>query len=74
MVTALVGLRQVKPGVRLIMINHTEPMGLFGRVGKSYKIKVNERDDGLFEIIFDHKEGAVHADLYGNMTCEGPGV
>lgn len=72
MIAALVGLRQVtKPGVRLVMINHCEPMGLLGRVGKSYKIRVHERKDGLFEIIFDHKKTAAQADLYGDLTCPG---
>lgn len=70
MTAALTGLKLIDgPGKRLIMINHTEPAGLFGRVGKSYKIQVFERKDGLYEIIFDYKEKAPKAALSGSVTC-----
>ncbi|MGE4294642.1 MAG: hypothetical protein AB7E49_02955 [Campylobacterales bacterium] len=74
MTAALVGLRQIDaPGKRLIMINHSEPMGLFGRIKNSYKIRVFERKDGLYEIVFDYKPKAAKPDLYSDLSCAGKG-
>lgn len=57
MIAALAGLDLIDSAEkRLIMINHIEPIGLFPMIGDRFSYKVNERKDGLFEIVFALKQ------------------
>lgn len=59
---AMAGLRLIDtPNKKLLMINHKNPGGLFGKIGEDFESNVAEREDGLFEIVFGFR-GSVNLD------------
>jgi len=72
MINAMAGLKLIdSPDVKLVMINHKPPMGLFDKIGENYKITKQNLSDGNVKVIFEYLEGeSQKADLSKN-SCEG---
>lgn len=72
MVNAMAGLKLLDaPDIKLVMINHKLPMGLFDKIGENYKITKQSTSDGNVKVIFEYLEGeSLKADLSQN-SCKG---
>jgi hypothetical protein len=67
MVNAMAGLRLIDaPNKKLIMINHTAPMGLFDKIGGDFGIEQGNTENGNIMVIFSYK---APVDL--NKECYG---
>lgn len=71
MVNAMSGLKALKEGQKLVMINHKAPMGLFPKIEADYDYEVSELDNGLFKIVFSKKSDAKGATDYNDTACNG---
>ena len=70
MVNAMAGLQNLKPGEKLIMINHKAPMGLFPRIESEFAYAVTELENGKFKIVFNRRSTATTTDFDDN-SCAG---
>jgi len=43
------------PNVKVVMINHRKPMGLFDRLEDKYNVSMEELPDGKYKIVFTLK-------------------
>jgi TusA-related sulfurtransferase len=71
MVNAMAGLQNLKPGEKLIMINHKAPMGLFPKIANDFDHEVEEVENGLFKMTFTMKGDAPKATDFEDNNCEG---
>ncbi len=71
MVNAMAGLKTLKDGQKLVMINHKPPMGLFPKIEADFDYEVNELDNGLFKIVFSKKGDAQGATNFNDTACNG---
>ncbi len=71
MVNAMAGLKALKDGQKLIMINHKPPMGLFPKIEADFDYKVEELDNGLYKITFSKKSDAKGATDFNDTACNG---
>ena len=71
MINAMAGLKALKDGQKLIMINHKAPMGLFPKIEADYDYEVSELENGLFKITFSKKSDAAGATNYNDTACNG---
>ncbi len=71
MINAMTGLKNLKEGEKLIMINHKAPMGLFPKIESDYDYEVTELDNGLFQIVFSKKSDAQGTTNYDDTACNG---
>ena len=71
MINAMAGLKALKDGQKLIMINHKAPMGLFPKIEADYDYKVEEISGGLFKIVFSKKADAAGSTNYDDTACNG---
>jgi hypothetical protein len=73
MVNAMAGLKLIdSPSKKLVMINHTKPMGLFDKIGENFNISDEKLEDGRAKIYFSYKEGASEKANLEDTDCSGP--
>ena len=71
MVNAMAGLKALKDGQKLIMINHKAPMGLLPKIEADFDYTIEELDNGLFKITFSKKSDAQNATDFSDTACNG---
>ena len=71
MVNAMAGLKALKEGQKLIMINHKAPMGLLPKIEADFDYNIEELDNGLFKITFSKKSDAQGATDFNDTACNG---
>jgi len=71
MVNAMAGLKLVKSGVKLVMINHKMPMGLLNKIGDNFEIEKEELPDGRVKLVFGYKAGKSEEANLNDSHCEG---
>lgn len=71
MVNAMLGLQLLdKEDIRLIMINHKAPGGLFPKIEENYSYEVSEVD-GLAKVVFKFKGGNSNDTDFSSNHCDG---
>lgn len=72
MINAMIGLRLIDDSnKKLVMINHSEPSGLFPKIKENYNFNVTELDDGNVQIIFSYKAGTTPQTDFEDNHCNG---
>ena len=71
MINAMTGLKNLKDGEKLVMINHKKPMGLFPKIENDFDYEVAELENGLFKIIFSKKADAANSTDFDDKNCNG---
>ena len=72
MVNAMSGLKYIKdPNTKLIMINHSKPMGLLEKIGQNYEVEVEELSDGNVKLVFSYKPGESEKANLKDGSCHG---
>ena len=71
MVNAMAGLQLINKNSRLVMVNHTPPMGLFPKIQHNYTYDIDELDDGKHMVTFSYKEGSSPQTDFTQNTCAG---
>jgi hypothetical protein len=56
---------------RLVMINHKEPMGLYGKIDGKFNWNSETLDSGLIKIIFSPIEGKSSQTDFTQTSCCG---
>ena len=71
MVNAMIALQMLKAGMKLRMINHRSPAGLYPKIQEYFQIHESQMENGkvLVEIIFQ-KSKSEFADL-NDKSCKG---
>lgn len=72
MLNAMLGLELLKnKNMKLIMINHKSPIGLYPKIDKHFDINESALEDGKIKLEIFYKEGlSEHADL-SDKRCDG---
>jgi len=72
MVNAMAGLKHIThSGIKLVMINHSNPMGLIGKIGQNYEVETTELPEGGFRLLFSYIEGKSEAANLNDASCSG---
>lgn len=72
MINAMIGLRLLDTSnKRLIMINHSIPVGLFPKIKENFEYEVEELNDGNYEIVFRYKAGTAPVTNFSDDQCAG---
>lgn len=72
MVNAMAGLKLLdSPSKKLVMINHTKPLGLLEKVRENYEIETEELDDGRVKLTFSYLEGQSESANLTQTSCHG---
>ena len=73
MVNAMLGLQLIDDNLKLVMINHKAPMGLFPKIQDSFKYEILELENDTVEVTFIRKTNT-SVDLKNIVTsCQGTG-
>jgi hypothetical protein len=70
MVNALAGLKLLDGSKKLVMINHTAPMGLFPKIDEYFDYEIEELADGNVKVIFSKKSNCL-TQLDFDTNCQG---
>ena len=72
MINAMVALEQLtSSNVKVVMINHRNPVGLLAKVGEFYHIETIELENGKVKLIFSYKEGMSNKADLSQKSCAG---
>jgi len=72
MINAMAGLKLLTtPNVRLVMINHKVPGGLFGKIGNNFEHNIEELEDGRAKVVFAYLDGASEKADLTQTSCNG---
>jgi hypothetical protein len=71
MVNAMAGLKLLDKNSKLIMINHSSPVGLFPKIEENYKYKIIDLEDGRVQIEFIFKSGTKLITDFEDDQCSG---
>lgn len=70
MVNAMLALNHLKDeNTKVVMVNHTNPVGLLAKIGKDFHIETENLDKNLVRLTFTYKAGA-KPDL-SDPSCAG---
>ena len=71
MVNAMVGLKTIKDGENLIMINSKAPMGLFPKIEDDFSYEVEELSNQTYKIKFTKKTDNLSKTDFNDTSCSG---
>jgi len=71
MVNAMIGLKLLKEGEKLMMINHKSPGGLFPKVEGEFDFEETTLEDGRACVIFSKKNEINQATDFSQNSCNG---
>lgn len=71
MINAMAGLRILNKKSKLIMINHSIPLGLFTKIQKDFKYEIEEMENEIYKITFSLKKEKSKNTNFNDFNCLG---
>jgi len=72
MINAMLALEKLTaPNIKVVMINHQNPVGLLAKIGNFYDIETKELGDGKLKLVFSYKAGESEKADLSKKSCAG---